>query len=300
MKGELLRLLLLVEAIKTAQCQGLRTRYKRGARSRDTEVKCYKNAGVTYRGTWSITESGAECLNWNINGLMDRKYNGQRKDAAELGLGNHNYCRNPDEDSRPWCYVYEGGKYTWEHCSVPSCSKGQEFLNNKKIKLFRGLSSTATCGLRQRSVRQYRIKFGSYADIEAHPWQAAIFVKYHRAPGEHFLCGGILISSCWVLSAAHCFEEGFSTGQLKIVLGRTSRAIPEEKEQKFQVKNYIVHERFDSENYNNDIALLQLNSDTEDCAVETDTVRAACLPTPDLQLPDWTECEISGYGRNEE
>lgn len=59
----------------------------------DTEVKCYKNAGVTYRGTWSVTESGAECLNWNINGLMDHKYSGQRKDAAELGLGNHNYCR---------------------------------------------------------------------------------------------------------------------------------------------------------------------------------------------------------------
>uniref|UniRef100_A0A8C9FSY6 Peptidase S1 domain-containing protein n=1 Tax=Pavo cristatus TaxID=9049 RepID=A0A8C9FSY6_PAVCR len=75
-------------------------------------------------------------------------------------------------------------------------------------KLFLGLSSTATCGLRQRRARQYRIKVGSYADIEAHPWQAAIFVKYHRAPGEHFLCGGILISSCWVLSAAHCFEEG--------------------------------------------------------------------------------------------
>uniref|UniRef100_A0A8C9FW17 Kringle domain-containing protein n=1 Tax=Pavo cristatus TaxID=9049 RepID=A0A8C9FW17_PAVCR len=87
-------------------------------------IKCYRNAGVTYRGTWSVTESGAECLNWNINGLMDRKYSGQRKDAAELGLGNHNYCRNPDEDSRPWCYVYKGGKYTWEHCSVPSCSKG--------------------------------------------------------------------------------------------------------------------------------------------------------------------------------
>lgn len=47
-------------------------------------------------------------------------------------------------------------------------------------------------------------------------------------------------------------------------------------------------------------ALLQLNSDAEDCAVETGTVRAACLPVPELQLPDWTECEISGYGRNEE
>jgi len=37
------------------------------------------------------------------------------------------------------------------------------------------------------------------------------------------------------------------------VLGRTSRATPEENEQKFQVKNYVVHQRFDSENFNNDI-----------------------------------------------
>lgn len=45
----------------------------------------------------------------------------------------------------------------------------------------------------------------------------------------------------------------FSTNQLTIVLGRTSRATPEENEQKFQVKNYTVHQRFDSENFNNDI-----------------------------------------------
>lgn len=59
----------------------------------DTEIKCYKDTGVTYRGTWSTTESGTECSNWNSNGLVNWMYSGQRKDAAELGLGNHNYCR---------------------------------------------------------------------------------------------------------------------------------------------------------------------------------------------------------------
>lgn len=38
------------------------------------------------------------------------------------------------------------------------------------------------------------------------------------------------------------------------MLGRTSRATPEENEQKFQVKNYTVHQRFDSENFNNNIS----------------------------------------------
>ncbi|NXA42160.1 TPA protein, partial [Eudromia elegans] len=334
----------------------------------DTEVKCYQDTGVTYRGTWSTTKSGAECLNWNMNGLRDWKFSGQREDAAELGLGNHNYCRNPDEDSKPWCYTYKGGKYSWEYCSVPSCSKvrnincqagrgtdyrgshsvtssgatclrwNSRILANKLYTAWRkdayqlGLGShnfcrnpdddskpwchvlkgnqltwefcnvptCSTCGLRQRSVRQYRIKGGSRADIAAHPWQAAIFARYRRAPGEHFLCGGILIGSCWVLSAAHCFEDGFRASQLKIVLGRNSRATPEENEQNFEVKRYTMHPKYDSENFDNDIALLQLKSDLEECAVETNVVRAACLPTPQLQLPDWTECEISGYGKDEE
>ena len=35
------------------------------------------------------------------------------------------------------------------------------------------------------------------------------------------------------------------------------------------------------------------------CAQESDTVRTVCLPEADLQLPDWTECELSGYGKHE-
>lgn len=69
------------------------------------------------------------------------------------------------------------------------------------------LPSAVTCGLRQYKRPQFRIKGGLFADITSHPWQAAIFVKNRRSPGQRFLCGGILISSCWVLSAAHCFQE---------------------------------------------------------------------------------------------
>nr|XP_023486540.1 tissue-type plasminogen activator isoform X1 [Equus caballus] len=333
----------------------------------DASATCYEDQGVTYRGTWSTAESGSECVNWNSSVLALKPYNGWRPDAIRLGLGNHNYCRNPDQDSKPWCYVFKAGKYSSEPCSTPSCSKEKNgdcytgrglayrgthslttsgssclqwnsmtligkvytawmtnaqalglgkhnycrnpdgdakpwchVLKDRKLTWeYCDIPQCSTCGLRQYTQPQFRIKGGLYADIASHPWQAAIFAKNRKTPGERFLCGGILISSCWLLSAAHCFQERFPPHHLKVVLGRTYRLVPGEEEQKFEVEKYIVHQEFDDDTYDNDIALLQLKSDSMQCAQESDTVRTVCLPEADLQLPDWTECELSGYGKHE-
>lgn len=41
---------------------------------------------------------------------------------------------------------------------------------------------------------------GGTSSLEgSHPWMAAIYI------GQSDFCGGTLISSCWVVSAAHCF-----------------------------------------------------------------------------------------------
>ncbi|KAL4671762.1 hypothetical protein H8959_004471 [Pygathrix nigripes] len=313
-----------------------------------------EDQGISYRGTWSIAESGAECTNWNSSALAQKPYSGRRPDAIRLGLGNHNYCRNPDRDSKPWCYVFKAGKYSSEFCSTPACSEGNSDCYFGNGLAYRGTHSLtasgasclpwnsmiligkvytaqnpnaqalglgkhnycrppwlsgadcapticrlATCGLRQYSQPQFRIKGGLFADITSHPWQAAIFAKHRRSPGERFLCGGILISSCWILSAAHCFQERFPPHHLTVILGRTYRVVPGEEEQKFEVEKYIVHKEFDDDTYDNDIALLQLKSDLSHCAQESSVVRTVCLPPADLQLPDWTECELSGYGKHE-
>ncbi|XP_004682333.2 PREDICTED: tissue-type plasminogen activator [Condylura cristata] len=330
----------------------------------DTRATCYKDLGVTYRGTWSTAESGAECVNWNSSALIWKHYNGRRRDAVKLGLGNHNYCRNPDQDSKPWCYVFKAGKYSPEFCSTPACTQENGNCYIKNGLTYRGTHSRtmsgasclkwnakvllsakhtarmtdaralglgnhnycrnpdgddrpwcyvlkdlrvmweycnvpqcSTCGLRKYKQTQFRIKGGLFTDITSHPWQAAIFVK--KGSRENFVCGGMLISSCWVLSAAHCFLNRSSQG-LKVVLGRTYRLVPGEEEQTFKVEKYIIHEKFDPETYDNDIALLQLKSESPHCTQESDAVRTVCLPEANLQLPDWTECELSGYGRHEE
>uniref|UniRef100_A0A8C9A5K7 Plasminogen activator n=1 Tax=Prolemur simus TaxID=1328070 RepID=A0A8C9A5K7_PROSS len=295
----------------------------------DARATCYEDQGVTYRGTWSTAESGAECVSWNSSVLARKPYSARRPDAIRLGLGNHNYCRNPDQDSKPWCYVFKAGKYSSEFCSTPACSKRKwqpshppthpTFPQSDRSALpwrnslsargphpgTAGLtclvcpSPPATCGLRQHRQPQFRIKGGLFADITSHPWQAAIFARNRRSPGERFLCGGVLIASCWVLSAAHCFQDRFPPHHLTVILGRTYRVVPGGEEQRFEVEKYIVHQEFDDDTYNNDIALLQLRSDAPRCARESSSVRAVCLPEADLRLPDWTECELSGYGKHE-
>ena len=47
-------------------------------------------------------------------------------------------------------------------------------------------------------------------------------------------------------------------------------------------------------------ALLKLKTDIGICAIHSPEVLPACLPEPGLVLPDWTECEISGYGKETE
>lgn len=58
------------------------------------------------------------------------------------------------------------------------------------------------CGKKHKkrvSVARARILGGSSALPGSHPWMAAIYI------GQSDFCAGTLISSCWVVSAAHCF-----------------------------------------------------------------------------------------------
>ncbi|XP_054445443.1 kremen protein 2 [Pteronotus mesoamericanus] len=85
--------------------------------------ECFQVNGADYRGHQNRTGprgAGRPCLFWNQT--QQHSYSSARDPQGRWGLGAHNFCRNPDGDVQPWCYVAETeeGIY-WRYCDIPTC-----------------------------------------------------------------------------------------------------------------------------------------------------------------------------------
>ena len=83
------------------------------------DEKLYGDDSDGYRGCQSKTRSGDKCQKWNS---QSPHKNSALKDHPNMGLGNHNYCRNPDGEKTIWCYTTNSND-RWDYCD-PLCSGG--------------------------------------------------------------------------------------------------------------------------------------------------------------------------------
>ena len=88
--------------------------------------QCHSQCGtvaksqVDYRGIMAVTLGGRTCQKWseqspNAHDRTPENYPGK-------GLGDHNFCRNPDGEPRAWCYTTDGPR--WDYCDVQTCEDG--------------------------------------------------------------------------------------------------------------------------------------------------------------------------------
>lgn len=136
-----------------------------------------------------------------------------------------------------------------------------------------------------------RVVGGAIVVPHTHPYQAALLHQFASWIG---ICGGTLLSTRAVLTAAHCAVNTLST---QVILGAHQITTVEANQQRFTVlsSEYRLHAEFNGNNFNNDIAILILPS----AATLNAFVTLVRLPAGDelTQLFDGQVGTISGWGR---
>ncbi|RVE60553.1 hypothetical protein OJAV_G00182070 [Oryzias javanicus] len=280
-------------------------------------TECYKSRGTAYRGVVDTTVSGARCLPWNSDLLYDELHVGAVVAPDLRGLGEHAFCRNPDGDQKPWCYTVNDSAISWEYCDVPTCAKPLSFSlrtfpfsvsTTVKKPISTTKAKSPTCGVKHKkrlTPPRGRILGGSSALPGSHPWMAAIYI------GKSDFCGGSLISSCWIVSAAHCFNSKCSRlkksplyHQVRVVLGQhyfNNTRSPSNYSRTFEVEKIIYPKHFSVFNPTlHDIVLIKLKKQDGRCVRKNPFIRPICLPEKNMQFPDGYCCTISGWGYTQE
>ncbi|XP_048467237.1 phosphoinositide-3-kinase-interacting protein 1 isoform X1 [Rhincodon typus] len=82
---------------------------------------CILSNGMNYRGDQQITSQGLKCVNWMHS---KRDYNLTLYPDRDTGVGDHQFCRNPDDADGPWCYVKTPNeeRLLRQSCSIGSCN----------------------------------------------------------------------------------------------------------------------------------------------------------------------------------
>ncbi|XP_040887214.1 hepatocyte growth factor activator [Toxotes jaculatrix] len=273
----------------------------------EPETECYHSRGKGYRGLVSTTVSGARCLPWDSDLLHDELHVGTVVASSLKGLGEHAFCRNPDGDKMPWCYTLNDDAISWEYCNIPSCV--MPVSSARRIAPFNVLpgvkepkppkpAKKPVCGKKHKkklSIARGRIIGGSLALPGTHPWMAAIYI------GQSDFCAGTLISSCWVVSAAHCFFRNPLKSQIRVVLGQHHFNMTSPNTRTFGVEEYIFPKQFSVFNPTlHDIVLIKLKKQDGRCVRRTPFIAPICLPDKSTTFPDNYCCTISGWGHMQE
>jgi len=148
------------------------------------------------------------------------------------------------------------------------------------------VTTKCTCGVKKAGTR---IVGGTPTTVNEYPWMAGIKV----GGSSTYNCGGSLIASQWVITAAHCvvFNNVLqSASGYTVTLGDyiQSNAAASPLRKVFSVSQIIYNSKYTSSSYDNDIAFLKLSTPA-DLTVYT----PVCLPAAGT---DFTGSNANIYG----
>lgn len=129
--------------------------------------------------------------------------------------------------------------------------------------------SVCDCGIQG----QNRVVGGQPTELSQWPWQVLLADVSQSGDGSQY-CGGTLISSSWVITAAHCtYNREMNT--IMVVSGQDNIKQLTSTAQVRKLKRVIQHPGFQRSTVDNDISLLEL----EEPVTLSSVIRPICLPS---------------------
>ncbi|ESN95800.1 hypothetical protein HELRODRAFT_185960 [Helobdella robusta] len=127
--------------------------------------------------------------------------------------------------------------------------------------------------------------------IEARPNEFPWQVSLQTRDGRHF-CGGSIINDRWVLTAAHCVQGKKPVGYMVVAgIHKLDTGVNASTVAMHEIESFIVHENFNSNTIENDIALTKVKK-----SIKMDTnVNAVCAPDSNDQYA-FEKAAVSGWG----
>lgn len=147
------------------------------------------------------------------------------------------------------------------------------------------------CGVKGTArERAGRVVGGEDADPAEWCWQVALINSLNQ-----YLCGGALIGTQWVLTAAHCVTNIVRSGDaiyVRVGDHDLTRKYGSPGAQTLRVATTYIHHNHNSQTLDNDIALLKLHGQAE----LKDGVCLVCLPARGVSHAAGKRCTVTGYG----
>ncbi|XP_066994774.1 protein masquerade [Anabrus simplex] len=135
-----------------------------------------------------------------------------------------------------------------------------------------------------------RVVGGEDGDPGEWCWQVALINSLNQ-----YLCGGALIGTQWVLTAAHCVTNIVRSGDaiyVRVGDHDLTRKYGSPGAQTLRVATTYIHHNHNSQTLDNDIALLKLHGQAE----LKDGVCLVCLPARGVSQAAGKRCTVTGYG----